>query len=123
MKSFATNLVIAGALATSTAAQKSAVQEKLSLIATEMHHYALMTEATNSDLVELESNMKSFFAQKMMGQLSLAEGEAAATNTENKDTTTSTAATTTTTSTPAVEETKGADNTTVVKKVWNDGAN
>lgn len=73
MKSFATNLVILGLLSANAQASQTAVQQKLSLIAAEMHHYAVMTDATPADLTLFENEMKSFFSQKMQGTLSLAD--------------------------------------------------
>lgn len=53
MKSFRTNLVILALLSVTILAQQSTIQTKLSLIAAKMQHYALVTEASESELVQL----------------------------------------------------------------------
>lgn len=76
-----------------------------------MHHYALMTDATEADLTTLENSMKSFFSRKMQGTLSLEQTSAESKNAADEAVTTWTESTTNKT---VATETAKADGSAVV---------
>jgi hypothetical protein len=88
MKSSLLNLVLVGLVSVAAKAELSSVQQKLSQIAAEMHHYALMTDASTEDLNKLDFQMKSFFSKKMQGTLDLAQQEETKSDETTKVTTT-----------------------------------
>jgi hypothetical protein len=53
MKSCLINLLVVGLLGLGSRAQQFTVQQKLSQIATELNHYALMTDVNTNELTDL----------------------------------------------------------------------
>jgi hypothetical protein len=82
MKSTLLNLIVCSSISLSFI-MAGEVQNKLNQMSMDMNKYVALTEATSDDLSVLQSDIKSFFANKFLSLQTPAAAPAAAANTTN----------------------------------------